>query len=175
MGSFATSELRPNDAGCRALSPSCWYALRPARVLLVDDSKGDIMLAQHYLVGSAGVGCELHIARSSREAMNALLAAEAAQTKIDLILLDINMPGDDGFVLLEGIRRHPRLRATPVVMCTGSAHEADRVQSRLLGAVGYIQKPPSLDRLRKILDLLPTLDLSEEMGATRLLSIDQTH
>ncbi len=174
MGNFATSEPRPADAGCNALAAN-WVALRPARVLLVDDSRSDILLAQHYLVGAVGVGCELSTARSSGEAMDTLLEAEAAGRKIDLILLDINMPGDDGFILLAHIRNHPRLRATPVVMCTGSADEADRIQARLLGAVGYILKPPSLERLRKILDLLPTLDLCDDMGATRLLSINQTH
>ena len=174
MGNFATSEPRLNDAGCNAIPANC-YALRPARVLLVDDSRSDILLAQHYLLGQVGVGCELSVARSCREGLKILIEADEAHRKIDLILLDINMPGDGGFVLLEDIRNHPRLRATPVVMCTGSAYEADRVQSRLLGAVGYILKPPSLDRLRKVLDLLPTLDLYDETDTTRLMAIEGSH
>lgn len=170
MGNFTTSEPRLRDAGCNAIPANC-YALRPARVLLVDDSKNDILLAQYYLLGQVGVGCELSVARSCREGLKILIEADEAQRKIDLILLDINMPGDGGFVLLEDIRNHPRLRNTPVVMCTGSAHEADRAQSRLFGAVGYILKPPSLEHLRKILDLLPTLDLYDDLGATRLMAI----
>jgi CheY-like chemotaxis protein len=102
--------------------------------------------------------------------MGTLLEAEAAHRKIDLVLLDINMPGDSGFVMIAEIRNRPRLHSTPVVMCTGSSHEADFAQARLFGAVGYIVKPPSLARLRKILDLLPIFELFEDRGTVRLMS-----
>ena len=104
-----------------------------------------------------------------------LLEADAAHKRFDLILLDINMPGTSGFALLQQIRQTPRLRSVPVIMCTGSDHEGDRIQSRHLGAVGYLVKPPSFDRLRTILSHLPVFDVLEDNRGMDLQSCSFDH
>ena len=146
-------------------------ALRPARVLLVDDSRGDLILAKRCLLGPSGLGCELTTAQSSSEGLDILLRASAAGTPIDLVLLDINMPRADGFVMLDHIRGHASLHKTPVIMCTGSNHDIDRRHARMLGAVGYIVKPASLEGIRDILELLPLFDISEDAPGLRLMTV----
>jgi two-component system chemotaxis response regulator CheY len=146
-------------------------ALRRARVLLVDDSRHDILLAKHYLVDSGALDFDLVSARSAQEAMEALLTAQAEGRPIDLILLDISMPGDSGFTLLTRIRDHPRLRRIQVVMCTGSSLDLDRRQARHLGIVGYMVKPPSPEKLLDIVQALPLFDVEEDGGGARLMTV----
>ena len=163
--------------GAHLLPKPAWPAdeapPRRARVLLVDDSRHDIILAKYFLLGSGGVDCELSTAQSSAAAMDTLRQAVDAGKAIDLVLLDINMPGDDGFALLDRIRTDPQLRRTPVIMCTGSGLDIDRSQARYLGAVGYMQKPPSPEKFRDILERLPVLDVLEGDSGVKLTAIAQ--
>ena len=64
----------------------------------------------------------------------------------DLILLDIMLPGDDGYTILEKIRQMPEVRDVPVIMVTAKGAEFDKVKGLDLGADDYITKPfkPSL-------------------------------
>jgi len=145
--------------------------LRRARVLMVDDSRHDIILAKHFLLGPGGIDCDLMTAQSTPEALDVLLKAEAGGRPVDLILLDISMPGDGGFVCLRRIRDHPALRGTPVVMCTGSALDIDRSQARHLGIVGYMVKPPSPGTLRDIVECLPFFEVEDEGTGLRLMTV----
>ena len=146
-------------------------ALRRARVLVVDDSRHDIILAKHYLIDSGAFDCDFISARSAQEAMDTLLAAQDSGRPIDLILLDISMPGDGGFALLTRIRDHPVLRRIQVVMCTGSSLDLDRKQARHLGIVGYMVKPPSPQKLLDIVQALPLFEVEEDGGGARLMTV----
>ena len=145
--------------------------LRRARMLLVDDSRHDILLAKHYLIESGGFDCELLTAASATQAMETLLRAHADGRPIDLILLDINMPGDGGFALLTRIRDHPVLRKIQVIMCTGSSLDLDRRRARHLGIVGYVVKPPSPEKLREIVESLPLFEVEDDGGGARLMTV----
>ena len=59
----------------------------------------------------------------------------------DLFLLDIMLPGDDGYVLLEKIRKNPELSEVPVIMLTSKTSEFDKVKALDMGADDYIDKP----------------------------------
>lgn len=146
-------------------------ALRRARVLLVDDSRHDVLLAKRYLVDSGGLDCDLVCALSAQEAMDILLTAQTEGWPIDLILLDISMPGDSGFTLLTRIRDHPVLRRIQVIMCTGSSLDLDRHRARHLGIVGYMVKPPSPEKLLDIVQALPLFDIEEDGGGARLMTV----
>ena len=150
---------------------------RQARVLLVDDSQHDVTLAKYFLFGANGIDCELQVARSSPDAMDMLLMACAGGHPIDLVLLDISLPGHNGFALLSQIRAHPYLRKTSVIMCTGSAHEADREQALDHGVAGYLVKPPALDKFRTVVARVPLLDVQGEGDHLRLVavSLDRPH
>ena len=64
-----------------------------------------------------------------------------------LILLDINLAGDDGRAVLVTLKRDPQLRRIPVVMWTSSRHPADVARCYADGASGYAIKPPEVEQL----------------------------
>ena len=69
-------------------------------------------------------------------------AFEAALAEIpDLVILDVKMPGMDGFEVLERLRRTPAYRTVPIIMLTSMGSEADVVRGFRLGADDYILKP----------------------------------
>ena len=73
--------------------------------------------------------------------------ADEQITRPDLILLDINLPGKNGFEILRILKRTESLRSIPVIMFTTSADRNDRDNSLALGAHEFVTKPPTLDRL----------------------------
>ncbi len=69
--------------------------------------------------------------------------------KPDLILLDIDLPGINGFHVLEWVRTEPFLRLTPVVILAISSYSADIKQAYALGANSFITKPQTMDQLQR--------------------------
>jgi two-component system cell cycle response regulator DivK len=75
--------------------------------------------------------------------------------RVDLILLDIQLPHEDGYVVLQHIRQHPKLRATKVVAVTANVLPADEQQARAAGFDGFIGKPLDFDRFpQQVLTIL---------------------
>jgi CheY-like chemotaxis protein len=74
--------------------------------------------------------------------------AEARRIHPDLIILDIHMPGLDGFEVIEQLRREDSFTATPIIALTASAMMGDRERAMAAGFTGYITKPISLGALR---------------------------
>lgn len=66
----------------------------------------------------------------------------------DLIILDLHMPGLDGFGVIEELRRDPQFASTPIVALTASAMQGDRERAMSVGFTGYITKPIRLNALR---------------------------
>jgi two-component system phosphate regulon response regulator PhoB len=79
----------------------------------------------------------------------------AADSDFDLAILDVKVPGMDGFELLERLRAIPRLESVPIVMLTGLGGEADVIRGLDLGANDYMLKPFSptelMARVRRLL------------------------
>ena len=73
--------------------------------------------------------------------------ALARKARPQLILLDLRLPGMDGWQVLRGLREAPGLAAVPVVMLTASAGTDDRDRALQAGAVDYLVKPVSADDL----------------------------
>ena len=140
-----------------------------ARVMLVEDNEADIKLTQILLIQRGNLDCHLMVARDGLEALSMLQLEETAGNKTDLMLLDINMPGMDGFTLLERLRAEQALSKIPVVMCTTSTDDRDMKKAKSLGAVGYVNKPANLDKLKPILLQLPNLTLRQENDGHVLL------
>ena len=70
-----------------------------------------------------------------------------AEDKPDLILMDVVMPGQNGFQLTRSITRDPRFSGVPVIMCTSKNQETDKVWGMRQGARDYIVKPVDADEL----------------------------
>lgn len=109
-------------------------AEKPINFLLVDDLEENL-LALEALLQREGLTCLK--ARSGEEALELLLAHEVA-----LALLDVQMPGMDGFELAEFMRGSERARHIPIIFVTaGSADLQRRFRGYEAGAVDFIQKP----------------------------------
>lgn len=118
-------------------------------ILVVDDEKElrellrQGLMRHNYAVFTAGNGAEaLEVLKSIRP---------------DLILLDIAMPGMDGYETCEAVRDIPRFETVPVVFLTGKDLDPRGIMARgeALGARGYIPKPSSLqDILEKVKEVI---------------------
>ena len=102
-------------------------------ILLVDDSKTELHYLSELLTKR---GYSVATAESGEEAMRRL-----EERKPDLILLDVVMPGTNGFQLTRTITRDARYSSIPVIMCTSKNQETDRVWGLRQGARDYIVKP----------------------------------
>jgi twitching motility two-component system response regulator PilH len=109
------------------------------KILVVDDSKTEL----HHLSDLLGKrGYTVRTAENGDEAMRRLL-----EDKPDLILMDVVMPGQNGFQLTRSITRDPRFADVPVILCTSKNQETDKVWGMRQGARDYIVKPVSADEL----------------------------
>lgn len=116
-------------------------AEKPINFLLVDDLEENL-LALQALLQREGLVCLK--ARSGEEALELLLANDVA-----LALLDVQMPGMDGFELAEFMRGNERARHIPIIFVTaGAADNQRRFRGYEAGAVDFIQKPIEADILR---------------------------
>ena len=102
-------------------------------ILLVDDSKTELH-ALSEMLGKRGF--TVRTAENAEEAMKRL-----AEAKPDLILMDVVMPGQNGFQLTRAITRDERYIGIPIIMCTSKGQETDKVWGMRQGARDYIVKP----------------------------------
>jgi twitching motility two-component system response regulator PilH len=103
------------------------------KVLVVDDSKTEIMFMTDLLTKN---GFTVRSAENAEDAFRKL-----AEEKPDLILMDVVMPGQNGFQLTRAISRDPQFADVPIIMCTSKNQETDRVWGMRQGARDYITKP----------------------------------
>lgn len=110
---------------------------RPLRLLLIDDSLVDRQLAEEVFAEYSG-RCTVTTCGGGAAALEYLRDAKAPLP--DVILLDINMPGMNGFEVLAALKAHPHLAQIPVVMLTTSSHEGDITRAYTLHASSYLVK-----------------------------------
>lgn len=103
------------------------------KVLVVDDSAVDLKNLER-IVSEAGA--VVLTASSGAEAL-----AKARESQPQLILLDVNMPGLDGFSTARQLAADPATKGIPVVFVTSKDQKADRVFAQMLGAKGFVSKP----------------------------------
>jgi twitching motility two-component system response regulator PilH len=108
-------------------------------ILLVDDSKTELFHLSDLLTKR---GYTVRTAENGEEAMKRL-----AEAKPDLILMDVVMPGTNGYQLTRSITRDARYADVPVIMCTSKGLETDRVWGLRQGARDYVVKPVDADDL----------------------------
>jgi twitching motility two-component system response regulator PilH len=109
------------------------------KILLVDDSKTELHHLSELL---SKRGYTVRTAEDGEEAMKRL-----GEEKPDLILMDVVMPGQNGFQLTRAITRDPRFLDVPVIMCTSKNQETDKVWGMRQGARDYVVKPVDPDEL----------------------------
>src|SRR5689334_6634563 len=127
-------------------------ARQQMKILLVDDTPENLVSLEAAL---DGIGEELVMARSGKEALRHLLNDDFA-----VILLDVRMPEMDGFETAEMIRSRPRSRQTPIIFLTGYKSEEHLFRGYDLGAVDYLFKPIVPEVLRSKVSVFVELSRS---------------
>ena len=102
-------------------------------ILVVDDSRTELVFLRSLLTRNG------YLVRTAENAEQALL--ELGEQLPDLILMDVVMPGTNGFQLTRTIVRHPQYGKVPVFICSSKSQETDRVWGLRQGARDYITKP----------------------------------
>ncbi|MFT3812763.1 MAG: EAL domain-containing protein [Acidovorax sp.] len=146
------------------------------RLLLVDDVSANL----HTVIGVLKDDYAISAATDGRRAIE-----QARRQPPDLILMDVQMPGMDGYEVLAALQRDPATAAIPVIFLTSLTEAADEARGLLMGAADYIAKPlnPQLlkTRIQNQLELaryrrMPAaLDTALQAGATQpatLLVVD---
>lgn len=129
------------------------------RILIIDDAPENEALLRSVLGGE----CDVFSAREGEAGLRL-----AAECKPDLILLDIMMPGIDGFEVLRRLKADLLLRSVPVIFITGASTSGEEVRGLEAGAVDFIAKPIQAAvvraRARNHLQLKRYHDVLEEMS-----------
>ena len=121
------------------------------KVLLVDDDVRNIFALTSALEQK---GVQVVIGRNGFEAISKLDEVEG----IDLVLMDIMMPGMDGLEATRRIRKDPRFKKLPIIAVTAKAMKDDLEQCLKAGTNDHLAKPIDLDRLFSLLRVwLPSL------------------
>lgn len=116
------------------------------RILIADDQASSRELVRTVLE---------HFGHQVIEAVDGADAiAKARETHPDLVMLDLHMPGLDGFAAVGELRREPGFAATPVVALTASAMQGDRERALAAGFSAYLTKPLRLAALRSEVERL---------------------
>jgi CheY-like chemotaxis protein len=132
--------IQAEESGCWSATASFPTAQRKP-ILVIDDNSAIIRLFERYLTGSK---CRVVGARTGQEALQL-----ANEVKPAAITLDVMMPSQDGWEILQALKAKPELQDTPVIICS-ILDEPDRAYS--LGADDFIRKPVSQATLRRTLD-----------------------
>ena len=138
-----------------------------ARVLVVDDVDANVKLLEARLTADY---FEVRTARSGREALEI-----CANERADVVLLDVMMPGMDGFEVCRRLKSEPRTQHIPVIMVTALDQPSDRVKGLEAGADDFLTKPVddialvkrvrNLARLKMLTDeMLMRASTEEQMG-----------
>jgi len=113
--------------------------LSAANLLIVDDTPANLQLITSML---SDKGYRVRPVTSGQQALRA-----AAFNPPDLILLDITMPGMDGYATCQKLKSDPRLRQIPVIFISALNEPFDKVQAFRSGGVDYITKPFNIDEV----------------------------
>src|SRR6478752_7428048 len=127
-----------------------------ARILVVDDIPANVKLLEARLIA------EYFDVLTASDGYQALAICDRNQ--VDLILLDIMMPGMDGFEVCERLKSNPKTSHIPVVMVTALDQPADRVRGLKAGADDFLTKPVNdLQLISRVKSLLRLKTLSDEL------------
>jgi CheY-like chemotaxis protein len=132
-------------------------------VLLADDERSIRTICR---VNLEGDGLAVVEARDGAEALEEVRREQPA-----LLLLDVMMPGVDGWSVAEQLAAHPEARDVPIVFLSARAAHEDRLRAQELGAVGYVVKPfDPLELAGIVRDVLERIARGEREQLNRELS-----
>lgn len=117
-------------------------------VLIIEDNPGHVRLAKEVLEGA---GYRVLMATNGIDGMR-----KAAEDNPDLVILDLMLPGLDGFEVCHRLRSDPRNAFLPIVVLSAKAQQSDKDMAAHVGADMYLTKPADpleiLDRVQTLLE-----------------------
>ena len=130
------------------------------RLLVIEDNPTDVLLLRRALT-EHGVDYEMVVVEDGEEAIEYLEQCKA-EGKPELIIVDLNLPKEDGLEVLKVYRGSPSFVETQMVILTSSDSPSERRRAEIIGVDAYLRKPVELDAflalgdtLRKLLELPP--------------------
>jgi DNA-binding response OmpR family regulator len=120
-------------------------SLKPKKgltILAVDDSR----IMQHQIQEALKADYNVLVADNAVDALSIIY-----HQKIEVLLLDVTMPGVDGLELCRTVRNLPQFQTLPIIMLTARDGAFDKVQGRMAGATEYLTKPFNQDELRQVI------------------------
>lgn len=142
----------PTAGTSHAASADSEAALQGRRVLLVDDDMRNLFALSKVLRGK---GIDVTMAQDGRKALDML----DKRPDLELVLMDVMMPGMDGYETMREIRARPDVAHVPVIALTAKAMRGDRERCLEAGANDYLAKPIDVNRLLSMIRAwLPPLD-----------------
>ncbi|MEY2160090.1 MULTISPECIES: response regulator [unclassified Rhodanobacter] len=124
--------------------PAAGDGLAGRRVLLVDDDMRNLFALSKVL---RGWGLQVSMAQDGHKALKMLADGEAPE----LVLMDVMMPGLDGYETIRAIRAQPHFASLPIIALTAKAMRGDREKCLEMGASDYLSKPIDTDQLAALL------------------------
>lgn len=133
-----------------------------SHILVVDDEIDVAESLAEFLLRKEGY--KIDITHDGRQAIQFLESTIDSPADVDLVLLDMIMPGLSGLEVLDWIRKHPQLSYTRVVLLTAAASPDQKVQALSAGADDYITKPYHLQELlARVKTILRTQQLEKQL------------
>jgi twitching motility two-component system response regulator PilH len=118
-------------------------------ILIIDDSPTEVHVFRNMLLNN---DIEVSVAKNGEEGIE-----KAIEIKPDCILMDVVMPGKNGFQATRDLSRNPATSTIPVIIITTKDQETDKIWGMRQGAKDYIVKPANekdlIDRINKVLGL----------------------
>lgn len=114
------------------------------KVLLVEDDE-KLSLALKLRLGH--MNCEVHSVSDAIRAMD-----EAVKSRPDVVLLDINLPGGDGFVVADRLRNHHATMSVPIIFITASGRTELEQKASLIPRSFFLQKPFDANQLQETME-----------------------
>jgi CheY-like chemotaxis protein len=133
-----TARLPMQNTSSRKYKPIDIEMLRDLRVLIVDDNATSRRILQEM---SLSWRMKPTLTTGGVEAVTALEQAQARGAPFSLVLIDAQMPGMDGFGLVERLKRDTETAGLPIIMLTSAGLRGDAARCRKLGVDAYLNKP----------------------------------
>ena len=123
--------------------------LKTFRILLIDDNDADVYLLRRALQ-KAGLAIEFTVLKDGSEGLAFTRGQGDSAPRLDLVVLDLNLPKSGGAEVLRAMKGNPALALVPVVVMSSSASKAEQAVIAELGAARFLTKPPDLEGFMKI-------------------------
>jgi CheY-like chemotaxis protein len=126
------------------------------KILMIDDDQDDVDVFSSF-IETLDKTANIERAGDGQQGIEKLLSDDS---KVDLILLDLNMPKYNGFYFLEMSKTHKIITSIPIIIFTTSSSDYDVHRSKSLGASHFITKPVDYPTMKEVVGAILTNNFS---------------